>query len=214
MSKIEVTKLPILYTFRRCPYAIRARMAIFYSNVAVELREIVLRDKLAAMLESSSKGTVPVLILPSGEVIDESRDVMNWALSQHDPEHWVTDVNKDLIEENDSVFKGNLDQYKYADRYPDHPAEVYRDQCEIFLQRLESKLIDRTFLMGDQITDVDISIFPFIRQFAFVDMEWFDQATYPNLQKWLSYFLASDLFLDVMRKYPSWKPGDNVILFP
>jgi glutathione S-transferase len=166
------------------------------------------------MLEYSPKGTVPILVIPSGDVIDESRDVMNWALSQHDPVQWRTDNKNELIEENDSVFKQHLDQYKYADRYPDHPTEYYRDQCEIFLQRLESSLINQTFLMGDQITDVDISIFPFIRQFAFVDKVWFDQSTYPQLQKWLNYFLESDLFLKTMIKYPPWKPEDSVTLFP
>ncbi len=206
--------LPILYTFRRCPYAIRARMAILYSGVTVGLREVVLRDKPLSMLEYSAKGTVPVLVLSSGEVIDESWDVMNWALSQDDPDHWKTCSDNSLVEENDSVFKQRLDQYKYADRHPEHSAEYYRDQCEIFLQKLESSLVNQTFLMGDQITDVDIAIFPFIRQFAFVDKTWFDQSPYPQLQKWLAYFLVSDLFLKAMIKYPPWKPEDNVILFP
>ena len=206
--------LPILYTFRRCPYAIRARMAILYSGVTVEIREVVLRDKPRSMLEYSAKGTVPVLILSSGKVIDESWDVMNWALSQGDPEDWKTSHDNNLIEENDSVFKQYLDQYKYADRHPEHPAEYYRDQCEEFLQKLERKLSDQNFLKGDRITDTDIAIFPFIRQFAFVDRAWFDQSSYPHIQEWLNYFLESDLFLNVMIKYSPWKPEDNVILFP
>ena len=206
--------LPILYSFRRCPYAIRARMAIYYSGLTVEIREIVLRDKPASMLEYSPKGTVPVLILPSGQVIDESRDVMDWALSIHDPDQWKTEGSNSLLEENDSVFKQHLDQYKYADRHPDHPAEYYRDQCEDFLQKLEGKLASQNFLMGDRITDIDIAIFPFIRQFAFVDKAWFDQSSFPHLQKWLACFLESDLFLNVMTKYQPWKPEDNMILFP
>ena len=206
--------LPILYTFRRCPYAIRARMAILYSGVTVELREVVLRDKPRSMLEYSKKGTVPVLILSSGEVIDESWDVMNWALSQDDPDHWKTCSDNSLVEENDSVFKQYLDQYKYADRHPEHPAEYYRDQCEEFLQKLERKLSVQNFLKGDRITDIDIAIFPFIRQFAFVDKAWFDQSPYPHTQEWLNYFLESDLFLNVMIKYSPWKPEDNVIQFP
>ena len=206
--------LPVLYTFRRCPYAIRARMAIYYSGLAVEIREIVLRDKPASMLEYSPKGTVPVLVLPSGEVIDESRGVMKWALSQHDPDLWKIDDPDGLIEENDSDFKQWLDHYKYADRYPDFPAEVYRDHCEVFLKKLEMKLMDQAFLMSDRMTETDVAIFPFIRQLAFVDKTWFDQAAHPHLQKWLACFLASDLFRNVMIKYLPWKPEDKVIRFP
>ncbi len=206
--------LPILYSFRRCPYAIRARMAIYYSGLTVEIREIVLRDKPVSMLEFSPKGTVPVLVLPSGEVIDESRDVINWALSQYDPDLWKIDDPGGLIEENDSDFKQWLDRYKYADRYPDLPAEVYRDHCEFFLKKLEMKLMDQAFLMSDRMTETDVAIFPFIRQLAFVDKAWFDQAAYPHLQKWLTCFLESDLFRNVMIKYLPWKPLDKVIQFP
>ena len=214
MSQAESDKLPILYSFRRCPYAIRTRMALLYSGIAVELREIVLRDKPASMLEYSSKGTVPVLVLTDGEVIEESRDVINWSLSIHDPDQWKTEDLSNLIDENDFVFKQHLDQYKYADRHFDHPAEHYRDQCEFFLQKLETRLVKHDFLLGDRITDTDVSIFPFIRQFAFVDKTWFDQSPYPRLQKWLYNFLQSDMFQTVMRKYPPWQPENSVIRFP
>lgn len=213
MNTTSRSKTPILYSFRRCPYAIRARMAIHYSGVVVELREIVLRDKPTSMLEYSPKGTVPVLILPDGRVIDESRDVMDWALSISDPASWGTEIKQDLIEENDLVFKKFLDQYKYADRFPEHPAEYYRDQCEAFLQRLENALIKTKFLISDQITKVDIAIFPFIRQFVFVDKTWFDQTRYEALKKWMDYFLSSDLFLNIMEKNKAWKQEDKPIYF-
>lgn len=201
--------LPILYSFRRCPYAIRARMALTYAGVQVELREILLRDKPTAMLTASSKGTVPVLVLPDGSVLDESYDVMRWALSHHDPDHWceatlAAETNA-LIEQNDGSFKAHLDHYKYADRYPEHPMEYYRTQAEGFLQILETRLTTTQFLLGEKISIADVGIFPFIRQFAFVDKDWFDRAPYPNLQCWLANFLESDIFLSVMEKHAVWR---------
>jgi glutathione S-transferase len=201
--------LPILYSFRRCPYAIRARMALTYAGVPVELREILLRDKPASMLTASSKGTVPVLVLPDGSVLDESYDVMRWALNHHDPDHWceatlAAETNA-LIDQNDHSFKAHLDRYKYADRYPEHPMEYYRTQAEGFLQILETRLTTTRFLLGEKISIVDVGIFPFIRQFAFVDKDWFDRAPYPNLQRWLANFLESDIFLSVMEKHAVWR---------
>jgi len=184
-------------------------MALDYAGVTVELREVLLRDKPPAMLRASAKGTVPVMILPDGRVIDESIDVMHWALAHGDPGGWWRDDLRDgtdkLIEENDLVFKKHLDHYKYADRYPDHPQVYYRDKAERFLSQLEHRLRQSCYLMADRLTFSDVAIFPFVRQFAFVDKPWFDQAPYPKLQAWLQMFLESDLFLGVMTKFPRWR---------
>ena len=210
--------LPILYSFRRCPYAIRARMTLKYAGVQVELREILLREKPPSMLEASTKGTVPVLVLPEGSVLDESYDVMRWALDINDPCHWwnpglASEVNA-LIEQNDFSFKAHLDHYKYADRHPQHSMEYYRSQAESFLEVLEDRLTATPFLLGETIGFVDAAILPFIRQFASVDNAWFEQAPYPHLQNWLAYFLNSDLFLSVMEKYPVWHEGAAIQSFP
>ena len=210
--------LPILYSFRRCPYAIRARMALAYSGINVELREIVFRDKPQAMLEASSKGTVPTLILTSGEVIDESSDVMYWALSKNDPNQWLpTEYIKPietLIKDNDNQFKYYLDRYKYFERYPEQPQAAYRQQAEVFLRNYEDRLTQHSFLLGQVISLADIAIFPFIRQFAFVNKSWFEQAPYPKLNQWLESFLSHSLFLSVMHKYPVWQSGDQPATFP
>jgi glutathione S-transferase len=183
-------------------------MALNYAEVAVELREVLLRDKPRAMLEASAKGTVPVLVLPDGKVIDESAAVMRWALNQLDADKWWREELQDeadkLLNENDFEFKKHLDHYKYADRYPHQPQSYYRAQGERFLHQLEQKLHLRKYLLADELTFTDVAVFPFIRQFAFVDKPWFDQAPYPKLQAWLQSMLDSDLFLSVMTKHPRW----------
>lgn len=204
-----MSELPILYSFRRCPYAIRARMALHYAGVQVELREVLLKDKPASMLAASAKGTVPVFIFPDGKVLDESYDLMRWALSQNDPDHWWADEREqqvnELIQWNDGEFKQHLDHYKYFERFPEHSMEYYRAQAEEFLNALEQRLSVKKYLLGEHISLADIAIFPFIRQFAFADKAWFDVAPYPKLQSWLDEFLASDLFLAVMEKHPVWQ---------
>ena len=208
-------QLPILYSFRRCPYAIRARLAIKMSGIDTELREIKLSNKPTEMLVSSPKGTVPVLVLPNGAVIDESKDIMEWALNQHDPNNWLTNdaaVLKEvdyLIDFNDFEFKKYLDLYKYADRYPEKSAEYYRQQGEVFLEKLERKLYETQFILKDEITFVDMAVFPFIRQFAFVDKDWFDKSQYKKLKIWLELLLKTSLFNDVMKKYPIWSLENN-----
>jgi len=212
---------PVLYSFRRCPYAMRARMAIYYAGVTVELREVLLRDKPAEMLRHSAKGTVPVLALPDGAVIDESMDIMTWALMQNDRNNWLpkpddkamTEVQA-LISENDGSFKAHLDYYKYADRYPAYSKQHYRMQGEVFLSRLERRLANMPYLVAERVTVADIAVFPFIRQFAFVDETWFFSSPYQQLQKWLNQLLNTDLFLSVMRKYPVWKAGNDITLIP
>jgi glutathione S-transferase len=211
---------PILYSFRRCPYAMRARMAIAYAGIAVELREVVLRDKPPSLLTYSPKGEVPVLLLPDATVIDESRDIMLWALGQQDTEGWLPAEEKEraamdsLMDENDSEFKAHLDHYKYAYRFPAHTAEHYRALGEVFLAKLEARLSATAYLFADSCRMADVAIFPFVRQFAFVDKGWFDGAPYPGLQQWLEGFLASALFARIMPKYPQWHEGDAVTVFP
>jgi len=212
----------ILYSFRRCPYAMRARLALKYAGVEVELREIDLNNPPGELIAISEQATVPVLHLPDGRVIDESWDIVQWAVKQNDPDLWPGEneqyltESEMLIEMNDYSFKQDLDHYKYADRYPEHPMEYYREQGEDFLQELEERLDSTRFLLSDQLSIADIGIFPFVRQFAMVDMNWFDQAPYPKLQQWLSGFTGSDaseaqLFSSVMEKHEIWKQGDPVI---
>ena len=213
---------PILYSFRRCPYAIRARMALVYSQQTVQLREVVLKNKPIAMLQASQKGTVPVLVLADtsagNKVIDESLEIMLWSLERYDPKKWLPinaknhAIQLSLIEHNDNTFKRHLDHYKYADRFPEQSAEFYRSQSEGFLQTLDSKLRLNQYLFGPTPTLADIAIFPFIRQFAHVDKAWFDQTDYPKLQAWLDHFLQSDLFNRIMPKFERWQPKAEPIL--
>ena len=209
--------LPVLYSFRRCPYAMRARMALLYSSINLELREVLLKDKPSSMLAISAKGTVPVLLLPDSQVLDQSRDIMHWALAIDDPQQWLNEelldsINR-LIDYNDNQFKTHLDQYKYWERYPAESQEFYRAQGEVFLALLEEHLDRQSYLLADRISMADIALFPFIRQFAFVDKNWFDQAPYPKLQIWLQGFLESPLFLATMKKLPPWQEGDSPIAF-
>lgn len=199
--------LPILYSYRRCPYAMRARMALSYAGIPVEIREISLKQKPAHMLQVSPKGTVPVLVLPDGQVIEQSLEIMHWALRQHDADGWLSADPQHaalLIAENDGLFKQHLDRYKYAIRFPEHSAEHYRAQGELFLAKLEQCLQQGVFLNGDAISLVDIAIFPFIRQFAAVDEVWFASAGYIKLKSWLQQLVESALFERVMVKYANY----------
>jgi glutathione S-transferase len=203
--------LPILYSFRRCPYAMRARCALIVSGVPFELREVVLRDKPAAMLAASPKGSVPVLVLPDGRVIDESWDIMLWALRENDPERWLGEDEAyvpaalPLMLENDRSFKQALDCYKYPERHSGQPQSFYRAEGEQFLQSLEASLVNNPFLLGGRFSLADAALLPFVRQFAAVDADWFATAPYPYLRNWLATFTASDLFAHVMQKYPVWR---------
>ncbi len=205
---------PILYSFRRCPYAMRARMALYTSGQCVEVREVVLRDKPTQMVALSPKATVPVLQLPDSQVLDESLDIMHWALAQNDPQGWLatkSDETDDLIAYNDQVFKDHLDGYKYAARYENVDPLEQREKGEIFLKRLNACLSAHTYLCADRPTLADYAIFPFIRQFAFVDMNWFQQTPYPVLINWLMTLLESDVFRSVMIKYAQWQEGDRPV---
>jgi glutathione S-transferase len=199
--------LPILYSYRRCPYAMRARMAIWAATTQVEVREISLREKPAHLLQISPKGTVPVLQLPNGTVLEQSLDIMQWALAQNDPQGWLNadrEAVNALITINDGDFKKALDRYKYPDRYPEHTQTFYREQGEQFLQRLEAALARHDYLLGDKPSMADVAIFPFIRQFAAVDAEWFASSSYPKLRAWLEGWLESPLFAQVMQKFPTY----------
>ena len=197
--------LPILYTFRRCPYAIRARMAVFSTGIDVDLQEVSLRDKPQSMLDISSKGTVPVLFVNT-TVIDESIDIMYWALALNDPNEWITmssnqnSLFKKLLQENDSSFKFWLDKYKYASRFTEYTEEYYRNKAEEFLMKLESILQNDEYLLSDTSKIADIAIFPFIRQFSMVDKAWFDNSEYIRVKEWLATIIASPLFVNVMKK--------------
>jgi glutathione S-transferase len=191
-----------LYSFRRCPYAMRARMALRYSGVPVEIVEVSLKAKPAAMLAISPKGTVPVLDA-DGQVIDESLEIMRWALAQHDPDDWLLGGDSRIagvIEANDQGFKVHLNRYKYAERYPEQPMEVYRAEGALFLQQLDELLRDRDYLLSDHLSLADVALLPFVRQFAHVDREWFAQTPYVRLQAWLQGFLESELFTAIMKK--------------
>lgn len=192
----------LLYSFRRCPYAMRARLALRYSGVAVRIIEVSLKAKPAEMLALSPKGTVPVLSV-EGRVIEESLEIMQWALAQHDPDDWLLQGDPAvlaLIAENDQVFKHHLNRYKYAERYPEHPMEHYRAEGEVFLQKLEGLLAEREYLLAEHLSLADAALAPFVRQFAHVDREWFAGTAYGRLQTWLQRFLASPLFTAVMAK--------------
>ncbi len=214
-KNIQMPPYPILYSFRRCPYAIRARLAIAKAEVTVELREVILRAKPTQLLNLSSKGTVPVLQLKSGKVIDESIDIMYWALSYHDPENWLNNSSSEeinhLVQWNDGRFKYFLDRYKYADRYPENTETYYREKAEDFLSELEKRLSKHAYLCSEKCSLADIAIFPFIRQLAAVDTAWFQLSGYKNLKHWLNQQLDSSLFVSVMDKYPAWEPNQTAL---
>ena len=211
-----MTELPILYSFRRCPYAMRARMALVASGAVVELREVLLKDKPPELVAASPKATVPVLVLSDCRVIEESLDVMQWALVQSDPLGWLegTALDSDWISECDGDFKHWLDCYKYAERYPEHTAEDYRQKAESFIQKLEDRLSVSDWMGGGAADAVDVALFPFIRQFAGVDPSWWQSAPYPSVRRWLENWLNSALFSAIMAKYPRWESGQAGERFP
>jgi glutathione S-transferase len=226
-------RLPILYSFRRCPYAIRARMALAYAGISYELREVSLKNKPQEMLNISPKGTTPVMQFFTGQdlieqdflVLEESLDIMNWALEQHDPLNWKNlpeqplAIAQQLIDTNDREFKHALDHYKYPNRFPEKSQKDYRLQAEEFLQVLELQLQSRSrtseaqvFLVSDRQTLADIAIFPFVRQLAYVDIDWFLSSSYERLQQWLKWHETSEMFEFVMQKFPIWTSEQEAIV--
>ena len=192
-------------------------MAIYISGQKCELREVLLRDKPPSMLEYSPKGTVPVLILQDGNVIDESLDVIDWALNLNDPDDWQrskdTKKTKELIKINDGEFKYHLDRYKYSKRYDNEDPEFHRKKCLKFIESLNNELNNSKYIFDNNISYVDIVLLPFIRQFRIADMEWFDSLPYDNIKVWLSKFLDSFLLNIIMKKYDLWKEEDEITIF-
>ncbi|WP_136660298.1 glutathione S-transferase [Nitratireductor sp. XY-223] len=214
-----MTPLPILYSFRRCPYAMRARMALRASGTPVELREVVLRDKAPEFLAASPSATVPTLVAADGGVIDESLDIMLWALCMNDPEGWLApeagalDDMLALIEHIDGPFKQSLDRYKYDTRHPDRDRLEERGKAAAELVALEDRLAESGWLFGGRPSLADMAILPFVRQFANTDRAWFDGEDWPTLKAWLEAFEQSDRFQAIMDKYPQWAAGDPVTVF-
>lgn len=206
---------PVLYNFRRCPYAMRARLALLSAGIPVEVREIILRDKPAHMLEISPKGTVPVLWL-GDSVIDESRDIMNWALAQNDPAGWLNMPQEGIawINTIEGPFKSALDRYKYATRFVDVDSRTERDIARDILKTVDTQLRQHSWLFGDTPCLADMATITFVRQFANVDRAWFDAEPWDGVKRWLEQFLDSQLFADIMTKYPLWQPGADLEMFP
>lgn len=212
--------LPVLYSFRRCPYAMRARLALAISSQRCELREVVLRSKPPEMLAASPKGTVPVLVLPGGEVIEQSLDIMLWALHRNDPQQWLAapgvalEDMLQLVAQCDGEFKFHLDRYKYPTRYDLNDAALHQAQGALFLQNLNTRLGANVHLLGASPSLADMAIAPFVRQFAHTDPVWFASQPWPALQAWLTQFETSPLYQQIMANHPPWEPGQPPVLFP
>lgn len=203
---------PVLYSFRRCPYAMRARLAVLSANTSVVLREVVLRDKPPQFLDISPSATVPCLV-DRTNVLDESLDIMKWALAQNDPAHLLDmpEIGWWWIDQTDGPFKQALDRTKYAARFPEQNTQEQRAIAEAFLTKLDHQIDQWVF---ERPSIADLAILPFVRQFAFIDKAWFDVQPWPNVQAWLDRFLASDDFKTIMPKYAQWHEGDPDTLFP
>lgn len=210
--------LPLLYSFRRCPYAMRARMALLAAGQACELREVVLRDKPQALRDASPKATVPVLVLPDGAAIDESLAIMRWALAQRDPLGWCTPSHGtlaqmlELVAANDTRFKPLLDRYKYPQRFGLADGGLGRDGGAQFLHELQQRLAHQPYLFGEQAALADVALVPFVRQFAGVDADWFAAQPWPDLQRWLRDWQTTTLFAQAMLKFAPWHPQDAPVL--
>jgi glutathione S-transferase len=212
--------LPVLYSLRNCPYAMRARIAIFKAQQIVMLRDIVLSNKPKEMLAASPKATVPVLVLANGSVVEESLAIMLWALNETDPDDLLQSQNEcglsdmlDLIKSFDNDFKACLEQYKCAKRYRESNISECRELCEPFIQTLENRLNRHDFLISNTESLADIALLPFIRQFARVERQWYLQSPYPKVRQWLNHYLQSPMFTKVMAKYPLWLDDHEVVLF-
>ena len=215
MITLETETLPILYSFRRCPYAMRARMGLMISETKVVLREVILRDKPDAMIAASPKATVPVLVLPDGTVIEQSIDIMRWALGQNDPKQWLKHEEQAnaLIDQADGSFKTALDRYKYHTRYEDADPVKEQEKALEILKQWDAIIGGKPCFFGEQNGVADFAIFPFVRQFANHGRSWFDAQDIPNIKRWLAEHLTSPLFQSIMHKYPQWHNGDEHVIF-
>tara|TARA_Y100000746_G_scaffold73349_1_gene61427 strand:- start:1508 stop:2149 length:642 start_codon:yes stop_codon:yes gene_type:complete len=211
--------LPILYSFKRCPYAMRARMAIKLADIKCEIREVKLNNKPEAMLKASPKGTVPVLILED-VVIDESMQVIDWAISKKNIfESNLTEsdviLTNEIIDKFDNKFKYHLDRYKYATRYENQDPLLHRSECKKILLQVNDLISDKDYFFGKELNKIDISILPFLRQFRIADIKWFDEdMNIPKMQKYVHKFLESKLLEDVMINIEEWKEGSDIKIFP
>ena len=216
----DTNRQHIFWSFRRCPYAMRARLAVCSAGIRVELREILLRDKPDAFLDASPKGTVPVVELADGTVLEESRDVMPWALSQNDPDGWLNVQHRDpdhtaaFLDALDGPFKTHLDRYKYASRFDPATALEHRAAGAAMLAQFDARLANQTGLSGEKNGLLDFAALPFVRQFRIADSAWFDAQPWPHLHSWLQAFLESHQFASVMKKYTVWQEGNDGVTFP
>jgi len=215
-----LSKLPVLYSLQHCPYAMRARIAIFRSKQAVLIRAIKLNNKPPEMLALSTKGTVPMLVLGDGSVIEESLDIMLQVLKESDPDHLLTAQGQlslteiiSIIEEFEQHFFVAVEAYKCAKRYQETNIVECRQACEVYLQKLEDRLSKHAFLTSDREGLLDIALMPFVRQFSKVERQWYQQSPYPKLRAWLNSYLQSPMFTKVMAKHELWVDGHRDILF-
>jgi glutathione S-transferase len=208
-----MSSFPLLYSFRRCPYAIRARLALLSSETACVIREVKLSAKPVEMLAASPKATVPVLVLPDGSVLEQSLDIMRWSLTRNDPAGWLDHEDEHLIETNDGPFKHHLDRAKYPGRHGSD-ADTHRAACLDMLHPLEDRLATTSHLCGEAMSLTDAAILPFIRQFASIDRGWFDAQPFPHIRRWLDRLVASHLFDAAMIRLTPWRAGDPDIRFP
>lgn len=211
---------PYLYSLRNCPFAMRARLAIYKSALPVAMREVDLRNKPSVMLKDSPKATVPILVVSPSLVLEESLEVMLWVLAQNDPQNLLRHDDDDkfngilaLIYRFDSQFKSALEDYKCAKRYHEDNLSDQRAVCEVFIKDLEQRLAGHQFVMDDKESLVDIAILPFIRQFARVERKWYVQSSYPNVKRWLNSYLQHAMFSKVMTQFPCWQPGDDAVIY-
>lgn len=212
--------LPVLYSLQHCPYAMRARLGILLAQQSVMLRAITMRNKPGEMLAASPKGTVPVLVVAADFVIDESLDIMLWALSRNDPNDLLYKEQAlalpemlEIVDENDKQFKPALENYKRAKRFHHDSEEADRLECEPFVQRLEGRLNQHSFLMGPTPSLLDYALLPFVRQFSKVNRQIFREGPYANLRVWLDHHLQSRLFAEAMFKYPLWLESHESFVF-
>lgn len=223
LRSMQATNLPILYSFRRCPYAMRARLALAASGERCELREVVLKNKPQEMLAASPKGTVPVLVLPGATVLEQSLDIMLWTLGRNDPLRWLApeagtlDDMLALVTACDNHFKPQLDRYKYPGRLADVPAGDARELGAQFLLQLEARFLasgSGPQLFGARAALADAAVMPFVRQFAMVEPAWFESQPWPLLRAWLAGWTASPLFERAMHKYAPWASGEAGAAYP
>ena len=215
-----INKYPTLYSFRRCPYAMRARLALRLCKIECIIREISLKAKNSEFLQVSPKGTVPVLVLPNGKVLEESLDIINWSLEQNDPNNLkVNDevtkkINDKYIQLFDKDFKFHLDRYKYSSRYNISNSEIHRNKARNILTEINSMLEGKDYIGGQCMSLLDISILPFVRQYRTADINWFDNHLgLRNINNWVNIFLNTEILASIMTKYKVWEKEDPPILF-